>query len=260
MINPSHVLASLPNALHDTLLRSYQEIMSNYLGRRWEPSELNGGKFCEAVYSIVDGALRGGFPPNASKPNNMLTPCRALENEPSDANRVGDRSLRLLIPRALPVLYDVRNNRGVGHVGGDVDPNHMDAEAVQTIAGWIMAELVRIFHGVTTKEAQLTVDALIERKTPLIWDVEGVRRVLDPGMSAKNQMLMLLHHNPGWVLATNLFDWVDYSNLGQFCQRILMPLHKDRLIEYDQTAPHRAVISPLGVKEVEEKLLKSKIA
>jgi len=60
----------------------------------------------------------------------------------------------VLIPRLLPVLYEIRNNRGVGHVGGDVDPNHMDAEAVQAMASWVMAELVRIFHGVKTEEAR----------------------------------------------------------------------------------------------------------
>src|SRR5258708_576089 len=171
MIDLSRVLAGLPKALRDTLLESFQEIMSNYLERRWEPSELNGGKFCEVVYSIINGALKGSFPTSASKPANMRAACRALESEPPDASRVGDRSLRLLIPRVLPVLYEVRNNRGVGHVGGDVTANHMDAEFVQAMASWIMAELVRIFHGVTTEEAQQTVDALIERKSPIIWDV-----------------------------------------------------------------------------------------
>jgi hypothetical protein len=50
---------------------SYQEIISNYLERRWEPAELNGGKFCEAVYSIINGAVKGSFPAKASKPSNM---------------------------------------------------------------------------------------------------------------------------------------------------------------------------------------------
>jgi hypothetical protein len=180
MIDLSRVLAGLPKALRDTLLESFQEIMSNYLERRWEPSELNGGKFCEVVYSIINGALKGSFPTSASKPANMRAACRALESEPPDASRVGDRSLRLLIPRVLPVLYEVRNNRGVGHVGGDVNANHMDAEFVQATASWVLAELVRIFHGATTEEAREIIDALVERKTPAIWEVEGVKRVLDP--------------------------------------------------------------------------------
>jgi len=256
VIDPSRVLAALPPALREELLDSYQKIMSNYLERRWEPSELNGGKFCEVVYSIIDGAVKGSFPVSAAKPSNMLAACQALEKRSPDPSRVGDRSLRILIPRLLPVLYEVRNNRGVGHVGGDVDPNHMDAEAVQAMASWAMAELVRIFHGVKTEEAQETVDALVERKTPIIWEVRGMRRVLDSKMTAKNQILVLLHHGTGWVSASDLFDWVEYSKASMFRTAVLKPLHKDRLIEYD-AQNLRARISPLGSKKVEEELLEA---
>src|ERR1700722_12416139 len=102
--------------LRNELLTSYQEIMLNYVEQRWEPAELNGGKFCEVVYSIIHGAIKGSWPAKASKPVNMVRECRALENVPPDAARVGDRSLRILIPRVLPVLYEVRNNRGVGRM------------------------------------------------------------------------------------------------------------------------------------------------
>jgi hypothetical protein len=259
VIDPSRVLAGLPPALRGSLLACYQEIMSNYLERRWEPSELNGGKFCEAVYSIISGAVKGSFPAHASKPSNMLDACRALEKEPANASRVGDRSLRLLISRILPVLYEIRNNRGVGHLGGDIDANHMDAEAVQAMASWVMAELVRIFHGITTAEAQETVDVLVERKSPIIWEIEGRKRVLDPGMSARNQVLVLLHHSSGWVPVTDLLDWVEYSNASVFRSGVLMPMHKMRMIEFD-FGQDRARISPRGVTELEETVLKEKAA
>ncbi len=78
--------------------------------------------------------------------------------------------MRILIPRMLPPPYEIRNNRNVGHVGGDINPNHMDAVAVYSVVSWVMGELVRIFHGVSVKEAQEAVDALAERKLSLIWD------------------------------------------------------------------------------------------
>lgn len=254
MIDANRIFARLPIPLRDTLLECYRQIMSNYLERRWEPSELNGGKFCEVVHSIVYGEISGTFPINATKPQNMRSACQALEQTTADPKRVGDRSLRILIPRLLPVLYEIRNNRGVGHVGGDVDPNHMDAEAVQAMASWIMAELVRVFHGVTTDEAQKTVDALVERKSPLIWEIEGVRRVLVPGMSAKNKTLMLLHYSAEWVATPELFNWVDYSNLSGFRRRVLTPMHEDLFIEFN-SREDKARISPLGAKHVETTLL-----
>jgi hypothetical protein len=48
--------------------------------------------------------------------------------------------------------------------------------------------------------------------------------------------------------------WVEYSNASAFRSSVLNRLHKARLIEFD-TDQDRARISPIGTKEVEEKLL-----
>jgi hypothetical protein len=236
------------------LLQSYEQIVSNYVERRWEPSELNGGKFCEVVYCIISGAISGAFPAGASKPADMVSACRALEKNQPLAMRVGDRSLRILIPRTLLALYEIRNNRGVGHVGGDVNANHMDAEAVLGMSSWTMAELVRIFHGVSTAEAQEIVDALVERRSPAIWEFDGVKRVLNPAFAVKDQVLLLLHHSAGWVSTADLFRWVEYSNSSVFRSHVLQPLHKSRLIEHDAVRG-RARISPSGSLTVETELL-----
>jgi hypothetical protein len=157
----------------------------------------------------------------------------------------------------IPALYEIRNNRGVGHVGGDVDPNFMDATAVYGMASWILAELIRIFHGVSVQEAQESVDALVERKSPLIWEVSDVKRVLDPSMATKDQALLLLYQKPAWVSEADLTRWIEYSSAGMFQKRVLEPLHKARLIEHDR-ARKRVRISPLGTKHVEQKLIRSR--
>jgi hypothetical protein len=87
--------------------------------------------------------------------------------------------------------------------------------------------------------------------------VEGVKRVLDPKMSAKNQVLTLLHHSTGWVPAKDLLRWVEYSSASMFRHSVLKPLHKERLIEFD-AENGRARITPRGAREVEDKLLTEK--
>lgn len=257
MIDSSKVFVGIPAGLRDPLLQSYQEIVTNFAEHRWEPSELNGGKFCEVVYTIINGVITGSLPPRPSKPPDMVLACRALERTPALSSRVGDRSLRILIPRVLPALYEIRNNRGVGHAGGDVNPNFMDATVVYGMASWTLAELVRIFHGISTNEAQETVDALVERKIGLVWEVEQIKRVLDPGMGKADQTLVLLYSKPGWVAKPDLFSWVEYSNPNMFRKNVLLGLHKKRLIEYD-AAHHRARISPLGSQYVEKQILKTR--
>jgi len=226
MIAPSQALTAIPSALRQPLVDCYGEIARNFAERRWEPAELNGGKFSEVVYNVIHGTLIGAYATSPKKPSNMLDACRALEGIPAVATRVGDRSLRILIPRMLPVLYEIRNNRGVGHVGGDVDPNFQDATAVYQMASWVMAELVRVFHQVSLQEAQQTVDALVERRHPIVWQVGDIRRVLDPALPKGDQSLLLLYSVGDWVEDKELARWVEYKNLTQFRDAVLMQMHR----------------------------------
>src|SRR5947208_3392334 len=109
----SQLFGQLPPGLRDELLATFNQITSNFRESRWEPSELNGGKLCEVAYSIIRGYADGVFPASASKPQNMVDACRALEKE-----KGLPRSLSIQVPRVLIALYEIRNNRGVGHVGG----------------------------------------------------------------------------------------------------------------------------------------------
>lgn len=245
------VLAGIPASLRDELLAAFNEIERNYRERRWEPSELNGGKMCEVVYTILRGFIDGTYPARASKPSNMVDACRAFEK--IDAAQF-PRAVRIQVPRVLLALYEVRNNRGVGHVGGDVNPNAMDASFVLATAKWLMAELIRLFHGVDTVTAEQTVDRIVERTVPLVWQVGELRRVLAPGFTMREKTLVVLYHATGWVPEKVLFAWVEHSNAAVFRRDVLAKAHKEKLIEYDRSAG-RVLISPLGVRVVEDELL-----
>ncbi len=254
-ISISGIFKSLPDTLRTQLLEAYHEIASNYSEGRWEPSELSGGKLCEVVYWIAHGSLTGTFVVKATKPSNMVASCNALEQTPDNPNIVGCRSFRILIPRMILPLYEIRNNRNVGHVGGDVNPNNMDATAVYSMASWLMAELVRIFHTVSVKEAQDIVAALVERKYPIIWEIDGIKRVLDPAMNMVDKTLLLLYSEKGWVSEGELFKWVEHSNLSVYRRDVIVRLHKSKLVEYKKEA-RQIHLSALGIKKAEELLVK----
>jgi hypothetical protein len=253
-LDPSKLLAAIPIGLRDPLLEEYRMIASNYAEHRWGPSELTGGRFSEVVHTILDGAVSGTFAVAPAKPSNMRNACLDLENKPN-TGKPGDRSIRVLIPRALLTLYEVRNNRNVGHVGGDVDPNMMDATVVFALASWVLAELIRIYHAVSTAEAQEAVDALSERKLPLVWSPDGkLKRVLDTKLKGTHQTLLILHQSVGWVAEADLVKSVEYSNPAMFRSNVLQRAHKARLIEYDKEAK-RARISPKGSAHVEKDIV-----
>ncbi len=221
-MDPASALSGIPASLRQELFDSFSQIVRNFRERRWEPSELNGGKLCEVVYTVLRGHVDSKFPPTAKKPRNMVDACRALET--ADGERF-PRSIRVQIPRMLIALYEVRNNRGVGHVGGDVGPNHMDARVVLESAKWIMAELVRVFHALQPEEAMQVVDDLVERTVPIVWDIGTSKRVLKIGLSKKDQTLLLLYSTNGPVSETTLCSWVEHSNPSVYRRDVLRRLH-----------------------------------
>jgi hypothetical protein len=149
-------------------------------------------------------------------------------------------------------VYELRNNRGVGHAGGDVQPSHMDATYVVAAAKWIMAELIRLFHDVGPKDAQDAVEFLTDRELPMIWSVNGRKRVLNAALSKSAQTLVLLHQVSS-VKDEELFSWVEYSNFSVYKSKVLNPGHKQRLWEYDRTSGI-VTLSVLGVAKAEELL------
>jgi hypothetical protein len=218
-------LSAIPDGLRIPLLAEYQSIVQNFSEHRWSPSELSGGKFCEIVYTILDGHAKSAYAPAPKKPRAFDQACKLLEN-----NSQVPRSFQILIPRLLPALFEVRNNRGVGHAGGDVDPNHMDAVFVLTSCNWMMAELVRVFHNVSISEAQTFVDKLVERRMPLLWIGDDMRRVLDTSLGLREQILLLLCTSPSKISTADLKKWTGYKNNIYF-KKLLGEMHDQRLIE-----------------------------
>lgn len=247
------VFSSLPSELKEALMQSFNNVRRNYTESRWEPSELNGGKFCEAVFRIIEWYTSPNhqYTPIGSQINNFGASVRRFEN----LSAMPD-AIRFHLPNALLFLYAVRNRRGVGHLGGDVDPNRMDAEAVVGMTNWIMAELVRIFHAIDLEDAQKVVEGIVEKRNALVWEVADVRRILNPALQHKDRCLVLLHStHPVPVPEPTLFQWCEHSNTTNFRKQILQELHKERLIEYDPTK-RLVYLSPTGITDA-EKLLAS---
>src|SRR4051794_20994835 len=143
MLSATDAFSTLSPGLRTALVSEYSSILQNFTEQRWTPSELSGGKFCEIVYTILDGFSKKSYAARPAKPRNFVEACKKLES-----NAGVPRSFQILIPRLLPPLYEIRNNRNVGHVGGDVDPSFLDSSAVLSITSWVMVELVRVLHAV----------------------------------------------------------------------------------------------------------------
>ncbi|MCU1255238.1 MAG: hypothetical protein JWM83_1537 [Candidatus Angelobacter sp.] len=244
--------SAVPEEFRSKIIESYFELKSAFLNAQYEQCGLKAGWFCEAVLRYLQSKLTSSFVPFGQQITRFDLECGKLEQVPRTA---APESLRVIIPRGLSFLYTLRNKRGIGHIGGDVDANQIDAATASRVADWCMCELIRALHNMPLENAQNLLDTIAVRNVPHIWRVDGKSRVLKR-MDYSSQVLLILHSDiDASVSVDHLIESTEHSNSSVFRRDILGKLHAARLINYDQN--ERSVrISPTGVREVEEILLK----
>lgn len=249
----NNALNGVDKAIRKRLVESYIDLKRNLAESRLDAAGLSAGKLCEAAIRHLQNRALGASTAFGKKIPNFADECRKIISAPTGAT-ITD-SEKTILPRALVFLYTMRNKRGIGHIGGDVDPNAIDGALIGRVADWIVCELVRVNHNLSLEEAQDLVDGLAVRQLPDVWEVAGKKRVLRDGLAAKDQLLLLLYScKDQSVLTEDLVSWVEYSNPAVLRSRILGKLHKDRFVEWDR-ASEFVMLSPKGAKYVEDKLL-----
>lgn len=249
----TNALDKVDKKIRQKLIESYLALKRDLAESRHDAAGLNAGKFCEAAIRHLQLRVLGNNTPFGQEIPNFANECRKIITAPSNPNLT--ESERTIVPRALVFLYTMRNKRGIGHIGGDVDPNAIDGAMMGRAADWIICELIRANHKLSLEEAQDLVDGLAVRKLPDVWEVAGKKRVLRDGLSARDQLLLLLYScKDRSVLTEDLVGWVEYSNPGVLRSRVLATLHKHRFVEWDRESEF-VILSPKGAKYVEDHLL-----
>jgi hypothetical protein len=234
--------SAYPKELADAVLTAYREIEANYALKKWKVSELDAGHFVEGVRRILEHVLFGKYTGvGLNLPQFNDAELKRYENAG------GSDEFRILIPRVLKSIYGIRNKRGVGHLGL-VSPNEIDATLILYSAKWVLAELYRIASGLTPQDAHAAVEQVIERRLSTLWKHEGITRVLQHSMPAKDQVLLLLY-DENVQTVDRLRETIEYQSKSKF-KAILRTLHSARFIEV--RPDEKCLITPKGVLVVEE--------
>ncbi len=245
-------LSGVPAQFKSKLIVRYRDLKAAYSNGEHDACGLRVGRFCEVMFRLLQDRLGRSHIPFGAKIGNFDDECRKLEQVEKAA---GPESLRVMMPRALAFLYTLRNKRGIGHEGGDVDANGIDAATMVRLADWCLCELIRVVHKLSLEEAQAILDAITERQLPEVWAVAGKKRVLKPDLDYRSQTLVLLYSDvDAAVPSEDLFAWTEYSSLSNYRRDVLKVLHSRRLIEYDRDT-EMVTISPSGIARVEQEIL-----
>lgn len=221
---------TLPKEILVEMLKEYNQLKINFYLRKFRPTELDGARFSECVLRLLEYVDIGTYSPFGT----------SLRSE-QIINRIANNTslpttIRLLIPRLIRVILDIRNKRDVAHVGGEVNPNYSDSIFITHSVDWILTEIVRHYHSTSIDEAAKAVSAINEVQVPIVDDINGVIRVLDPTLQASDKVLIILYsRQPESVSESDLRNWIEYKNSTNFRNKILFILHKQALIHYQDS-------------------------
>lgn len=241
--------SKLDPALIRELLDAHSEARRNFHLGGLRLSAVEGGRFCEAAFRLLEQITSGKSTPLGKQ----LDSDRLIERLRSLSGSSFPDAVRLHIPRALRLVYDIRNKRDAAHLADGIDPNTQDASVVISTINWVLAEFVRLYHSVSADEAHKIVDQIVLRTVPIIQDFDGALKVLNTALGASDYVLVLLYHR-GVSGATNaeLESWVRPQMRGNL-RRTLRRL--DDELAFIHADGRRYQITQAGERDVERRRL-----
>src|SRR3989441_6058880 len=212
--------AKLDPKLVDELLEAHGEAKENYYLGGLRLSEVEGGRFCEAAFRLLEQITQGSFTP-LGIPLNTERIIQRLGILPSSSH---PDAIRIHIPRALRLVYDIRNKRDAAHLADGIDPNLQDAMLVTSVLDWVLAEFIRLYHNVSADVAEQLVRQIVTRAVPVIQDFNGFLKILKPHLAVSDHCLVLVYQRGEQGAAfKEIESWVRphmRANLGTTLKRL----------------------------------------
>lgn len=244
-VRQGFVSQGIPEPLVDGVLDAYVEAKRRYHLGDQRPQAVEGGRFSEAVFRVLQHACGLTVTPvgkSLPKVDSLLT---QFENSGSKLD-----SVRLHIPRTLRLIYDIRNKRNAAHLSDGIDPNLQDATLVIGNMNWVLAELVRLYHGVSADDAQRIIEDLVTKEVPAIQEIDGQPVILSDLQPKDRAMLMLYRAGPKGASLDDLARWLRTPRKGDLKKR-LGTLDRDKLVLLHPDS-HLYYITNKGVRYVDE--------
>ncbi|WP_370894554.1 hypothetical protein [Janibacter sp. GXQ6167] len=210
------------------------------------PNAIEGGRFTEAVLRILEWDAKGH--PTALGDSKFKAD-QVIKQLESIATATD--SIRLHIPRALRVIYAIRNKRDTGHLTDGIDPNIQDATLVIAVMDWVMAELVRLYHSASPAEAQALIEELVTREVPMIEVFNGKPRILKDLRASEHVLVLLYWSGRLGVSMDALSEWVP-TGMRTNLRRTVNQLHAKHMVHFEDNVVR---LTMLGARHVIDKKL-----
>lgn len=155
----------------------------------WEPSQLDGGQFCEILARIVYHQDSENL--NTSK---KFEECVSYVENDQVPHAIRPRQDAIHLVKVAKTIYKFRSQRGAIHISPNYKPNHMDSKVVADMVRWAFAETLRMFWSGDREQVAKAIRELLQFDVPAIGKFEDVLLVQRTDLSASEEILVLLHY------------------------------------------------------------------
>lgn len=232
--------AASNDEISDKLLESFSDVQKNFYLDKHRYSGLEAGHFVESVRRFLELKLFGNYTPL----DKDLPHFNEVELQ-KYAQKSGNESYRILIPRALFSIYTLRNKRGIGH-SSSTNASKIDTSYILSACKWVLAEIIRIESGANSKDCEQLILKIVDRDIPLVWKTDKFTAITDPALNTKQKCLIYLLDQDGISLddLKNLLQYTNKSRLQIYVQGLKksgdVHIFEDKLY-----------LSPFGQKKAE---------
>jgi hypothetical protein len=234
----------------EAIVDSYTEMQQRFFAGDWQPSELDGGRLCEAV-ARATYQLDSGTVTHSQLPNDI---CEKLEDWKDLRAHNLDPKARRHLARCIMLVYKFRSDRGSVHISPEYSANEMDSILMVHAGKWIFAEFLRLTWNTDRKVIAETIADIIQLEHSLIHELDGTPLILDQSVSAPEEVLLLLNHAEGHKLSKDKLTQLAKNNTPKSVGTAISRLTTSNEIRATGVAGELA-LTPKGQKRVIEKII-----
>jgi hypothetical protein len=237
---------TIDNTLAQQLIQEFVKIEETFILKKWQYTELNGGRFSEVASRIVYSVDSGNLSLTKSVDN-----CLKYIDNDSVTHSFPEAQTARHMAKVLRSVYKLRSQRGAVHVSPTYTANEIDSRLVIESVRWLMAEVLRVFITADLVIVERTLRDLARFPYPIIRLYDGTPFVQAINLSTEEEILAQLLYNGEALSTLELTKLVHRDQAG--IRRAVLKLagSKVREITGSKSAWH---ITDLGIKRIEAKL------
>jgi hypothetical protein len=242
------VCPPLDYTLTNALVDEFVSMEKRFIQRDWEPTELDGGQFCEILSRILYHQDSGN-----KNYNKSVKDCiRYIENK--DVNHELDTVCNAgHLCLVIKTIYKFRSQRGAIHISPTYKANHMDSRYLMDSTRWLMNETLRIFWNSDRELVAKAIRELIQFDVPCIGKYDDVILVQRLDLNAEEEILILLHYAGDGGFSRNeigLYSFFKPSTITNTLNRLKGSEYREII----QLSNQKFRLTDLGSKRIREDL------